>query len=104
MTPSSLTPAGTRSARAWSAATLGSGVEVAPPALSPPPVPVDESPPPQPVSARAELVIATAATARRRTGLLGCTGTPRLRDRRGRSSPARANDGAPGLLRDSWAS
>src|SRR3954451_10611406 len=83
MAPSSFTPAGTRSARAWSAATLGSGVEVAPPpALSPPPVPVDESPPPQPVSARAELVIATAATARRRMGLVWCTGYSSLRDRR----------------------
>src|SRR5829696_6615838 len=64
---------GTRPARAWSAETLGSGVDVLPPAL---PLPESDEPPPQPVSARAALVTATAATAARGNGLMRRTGPP----------------------------
>src|SRR4051812_17532643 len=63
---------GTRAARAWSAETLGSGVDVLPPAL---PLP-ESDPPPQPVSTRAALVRATTATAGRGNGLIRRTGPP----------------------------
>src|SRR3954447_20348826 len=69
MTPSDLTPSGTRSARDWSAATLGSGVAELPAALPPPPPELDE-PPPHPVSANATLVRASAAMAVWRIGVL----------------------------------
>src|SRR3954453_10639886 len=97
MTPSDLTPSGTRSARDWSAATLGSGV-AQPPAAPPPPPPEEDEPPPHPVSANATLVRASAAMAVRRIGVLRDKGGLLLRDRTHRSCPARVADGAPGHL------
>src|SRR5215217_8315792 len=83
---------GTRPARASSAETLGSGVDVLPPAL---PLPESDELPPQPVSARAVLVRVTAATAARRNGLMRRTGASFGRSAV-RSSSARAACGEDG--------